>query len=131
MVFSLTGVLQDGTPHRGVVPTNTAVPLFLAHDTDAEVRIRVCNPSGAPIPIDDAALTLTARRSLLDCAGHTHFVATLGHTRGEGVFTIPATALQHWRPGRYYYDVTLVAGGQRDQVVATSPLILLPAVARS
>jgi hypothetical protein len=137
-VVYLTGVLDDGTPLDPSLPRNTATTVQISQHMTARFDLRVFYASGVAVDVGALAswsAVLAVRRSLDPCQVVPDLVIAgelPGALEGKNLIRFPLVPrdTRKLALGRYLFDVTLVSGVLRWQVVRTSALILQPGLAR-
>jgi hypothetical protein len=136
MVIRLQGVVDNGL-RRDVetVPPNTAQAIAFAQGEDVEVRVAVVNPAGFPYRPDpdsgDSRVVLTVKKQPGDLPALISVEGVWDDSQTNVATLIISAAASKYIPfGRYIYDVWLLndVTGDVNQIIALSPLSLLPSV---
>ncbi len=128
MVVYLQGLLNDGSNPNPASPVdpNTRQMLTLPQGGSVTVRLKVVTPADFPAP-QTGTLVLTAKKQPQQIPAIFTVTGTwVTSAPGEAVFEIPGTATRLMEFGWYCYDIWLVNGASRNQIVAVSPLIIQP-----
>lgn len=132
----LIGVYDDGTPIVPPVPQNTARTITIPRGCDVTIAVQVTNNGGVPTLLTSpTTLTLTVNKILppLDRVAPLALVKTAAlpippSQPNIAIFTLVPQDTAPLIPGRYWYDVQMTYGGKNYQVVASSILVLSPAM---
>lgn len=132
MQISLTAVLEDGTPRRGLVPADPRQTLRIPQGSDVTIVVSVVTPGGNSVDLTGAGteLLLTIKKNPrfnFDSWPRITKKATLGSN--VGTFLLEPGDTHNWLAGVYAWDVWLTKDGSRDAVIPTSPFQLLQSVA--
>jgi len=129
-VVSLIGIVQGGGPQDTALPTNPRIALRYTHGGSLIVRLVVYENDGILVDLSTASLTLTVKKMLTDyeAAASVFGVVTGDPMSGAAEFTISPATFRYVEPGRYYYDIWLIRGGEDDAVIPTSPFLIEPSV---
>jgi len=132
MQISLTAVLEDGTPRRGLVPADPRQTLRIPQGSDVTLRVSVVTPGGSLVDLTGAGteLLLTIKKNpKLWHDSWPRVTKKASVVAGIGVFLLEPGDTHDWLAGMYAWDVWLTKDGSRDAVIPTSPLQLLQSVA--
>jgi hypothetical protein len=123
VILEIAGVWDDGTPRADDAPLGTAFTLRFARNATVTVRCQVVDLAGIDVDLTGFTGTLSIKRGILLEDVVKKIVGTIDTTvTGRIDFVIPALDVD---PGRCAYDVWLTSGGgEKQQVVALSPLLL-------
>lgn len=131
MLISLTGILEDGSTRRSNVPSDARTTINLPQGSDVVLSVKVVTPAGNPVDMTGAGteLLLTIKKNPTLYYDWPRIVKKATLAGNVGTFLIEPGDTHDWAAGRYYFDVWLTKGGNRDEVIPTSVLNLLQAVA--
>ena len=130
MLIKLVGVLDDGRKRDPNLPGYTAQQISVPAGADLSVQVQIVYPDGTPARVEgDYSLTVKLSPFALRVGvGFTSVGARVGDLVTFGITASQTVALP---PRRYVYDVWLQdSDDSRSQLVAVSPFIVLPTVAR-
>lgn len=128
MFVDLLGLLDDGSDRSPRVPATARRTLELPMGARATLRVKVLTVGNAPVPLDDSIVRLFIKRSFLDTASLLTLTASRPSGAARNVVDIdwnPAL-LKKLTPGRYTWDLWRARARDRDQLIPTGPLVMLP-----
>lgn len=131
MVIDLVGVLNDGSLLQPGVPKNPRRELRLGVGVSTTIRLTVVTTAGVLVDLSASSIAMGIKRRI---EGYPPQVTLSGSAilpagPGRADIVIAATTFKFTPVGLYCYDVWLTgAGGERNPIIPTSPLVLEPAV---
>lgn len=123
--INLHGVVDTGGCFAPTVPKDTAKEIAFPRLADVTIEVCVTYPSGQPV-MEGQDLKLGIRPP--SCADSGSLQKNGTFSKGRGVFTLTQADTAKFCSGRFIYDVWLTVAGKAYQIVAVSPVRILPNV---